>query len=394
MRVGVIGSGLLGTTAALLLDRRGFTVDLIDARSGICQGASSTGEGKIHLGYVYALAEAETVAPIVAGALEFDRVLEEALGSAVPWPELTSRGFTYVVHRESLADPVELAKHYADVHRLLDEHAENRTYLGTPAGRLGVPREVRLGDAGLAAFATDERSVDVPRLTALLERALKASRVAVRAEHEVIQVRQCDGAWWLSARVHRDHVALGPYDVVVNATWDQQDRLDRKALPDLEAESSNFRLRAFVEGRSREVMPAITVVQGPFGDLVGFRDGRFYASWYPVGLMGFATGQHPPDEWRQLEEVVTGDRSLAERMLTELADLVPMPASVVASRVRARVVVAHGTTDIDQRDSRLHHRVGPTVAEKDRWVTPRSPKLTNAPQVARWTCDVIEGLAR
>ena len=51
--VAVLGAGILGSCIALLLARKGITVDLFDLESAPMSGASRWNEGKIHLGYLY-----------------------------------------------------------------------------------------------------------------------------------------------------------------------------------------------------------------------------------------------------------------------------------------------------------------------------------------------------
>ncbi len=52
--VAVLGAGILGSSVALFLARRGALVTLFDARDRPFEGASRWNEGKIHLGYIYA----------------------------------------------------------------------------------------------------------------------------------------------------------------------------------------------------------------------------------------------------------------------------------------------------------------------------------------------------
>lgn len=394
-RVAVVGAGLLGTTTALLLQRAGISVDLFDSRPAIWQGATATGEGKIHLGYVYALGQDDTVDGIIAGALSFDAVVERALGRSVDWSGLTSEGFVYVVHPHSLADATEVGEHYARVHRLIDGLAardDRATYLGTPVRALDHPRECRVGPSGHRGFATKERAVDVMRLYGLFERALAASGAAVRLEHQVVDVDRSDDGWRLVLRHRGGEQVSEPFAAVVNATWDQQERLNRRAVPDGHWGEANYRLRAFVDGRSQHPMPAYTIVQGPFGDTVGFDDGRFYASWYPAGLLGFTAGTEPPQEWDGLTGGVLETDTLGQRIMAELGAVVPLSPRVDHLVVKARVVVAEGDTDIDQRDSRLHDRLGPSLTNCDGWVIPRNYKLTSAPAAAAEACELVRGL--
>lgn len=50
--VAVLGAGILGSSVALFLARRGALVTLFDAKNRPFEGASRWNEGKIHLGYI------------------------------------------------------------------------------------------------------------------------------------------------------------------------------------------------------------------------------------------------------------------------------------------------------------------------------------------------------
>ena len=52
-QVAVLGAGIMGSSAALLLSRRGAAVTLFDAQQRPLAGASRWNEGKIHLGFLY-----------------------------------------------------------------------------------------------------------------------------------------------------------------------------------------------------------------------------------------------------------------------------------------------------------------------------------------------------
>lgn len=54
-RIAVVGGGIVGCTTALLLADHGYSVDLFEREAELWSGASRAGEGKIHLGPIFAL---------------------------------------------------------------------------------------------------------------------------------------------------------------------------------------------------------------------------------------------------------------------------------------------------------------------------------------------------
>ncbi|MEX0620076.1 MAG: FAD-dependent oxidoreductase, partial [Solirubrobacterales bacterium] len=73
----IIGGGLQGVTAALALAARGIRSRILESRSQLLRGASYRNEGKVHLGFVYALDESGVTArKMVEGALTFSDLIE------------------------------------------------------------------------------------------------------------------------------------------------------------------------------------------------------------------------------------------------------------------------------------------------------------------------------
>jgi glycine/D-amino acid oxidase-like deaminating enzyme len=113
MRVGVLGGGLQGCSAALALAERGAEVVLFDKNNALLSKTAVANEGKIHLGYMYAgdptLSTAKTM---MTGALSFAPFLEGFLGHlgrsfsvsipATYWSTaIVSEAITWAVHLPS-----------------------------------------------------------------------------------------------------------------------------------------------------------------------------------------------------------------------------------------------------------------------------------------------------
>lgn len=72
----MVGSGLAGVAAALHLAEAGLSVTLFERNADLVSGGSAVCEGKIHLGYTYALAPTpETANRLLSGAASFAQIL-------------------------------------------------------------------------------------------------------------------------------------------------------------------------------------------------------------------------------------------------------------------------------------------------------------------------------
>jgi len=77
----VIGAGIVGTTTALALARRGFEVDVVDSENGVAQGASHANAGLISPGHCFSWAEPGILPVMLRSAMGQDA----GLGVCQPW---------------------------------------------------------------------------------------------------------------------------------------------------------------------------------------------------------------------------------------------------------------------------------------------------------------------
>lgn len=379
---------MLGTLVALGAAGRGYQVELHERRPQLLGGASATGEGKIHLGLVYALGHSETAEAMLRSALGFDRAVDHLVGTPLDWARLRGPRFRYTVAVDSLVPPEGLIGHGDRLDalrmRLVDEDP-NATYLGET---LGSCRLRPLPDRA-RWFDTDERCVDVVRLGSILVDALGDGRpVSVHLESTVVDVEQVQGGWRLLGCAGGGESWTSTYDIVVNCAWDDAARLDRRADRPRDA-SPNLRLRSYLGGRVESPPLAVTIVHGPFGDVVVHHDGRLYASWYPTGLLGFVNAETAPSEWESVLDDPSVRAAQIDATLHGLRQHVPELGEVHDVTVSTGVVVAHGNTDIDDPRSGLHERDETGFVADEGWISVRSTKFTSAPVAARGVVDLI-----
>ncbi|QDT41424.1 D-amino acid dehydrogenase small subunit [Gimesia alba] len=396
----VLGAGLQGTCVALSLAHRGHAVTLIESHPAPLRAASLRNEGKIHLGFVYVLDHSgSTQRKMLEGALCFSPLLDRWCG-ALPWDEWRSDGFFYAVMPDSLATVDELEASYAALRLMHSEFSEhelcNPSYLGQQLTWLWrrsgnqSPFEKRLGLKGF--IETQEAAIDPRHLSSRLEQHVRS--------HPLINLRcgvRVDGAERRQGgfRLYLDESGVGSIfdaDLIANCTWSDRARIDETVGIPSDPSTICYRVKHQImvrQGSGNRPLVPITMVQGPYGDIVPRRDGQVYISWYPECRTYF--GKLPPSS--SLEDPQHA-HAVAERSLTALQTLLPdlCEASIVSSA--AGVIVARGTTDIEDPQSTLHRRENFGVKSYDGWWTVDTGKLTNAPQLGEITGAEMSGEAR
>ena len=397
MRVAVLGCGFQGCCTALELARRGGSVTLYDRYPSLLAGAVAASEGKIHLGYVYAsdrsLATARTM---LRGALSFMPLVESYLGEDAPMA--TSEPFVYAVHRDSQVKTEDFCAHLNAVHELVLRDPRRDSYFGVDLH--SAPRRMSQSELESrfdpelvrSAFYTGEIAIDIPALSRLMSRQiLHDPRINVRTGHTITAV--ADDSSCMSVRsVGRDSIErhCDTFDVVVNALWDGRLAIDatRNIHPErkwIHRFKHGIRFRSAAGG----CLPSVTLVLGPFGDLVDYGEGRFYLSWYPACMTASSKSLSPPG-WQAepaepLRSQIIGDSFAA------MAEIIPglHGARPEDLEVKAGTIVAWGSSDIDDQVSELHRRHEIGVHSYDKYHSIDAGKLTMAPYFAEVCADRI-----
>jgi hypothetical protein len=397
--VAVVGGGLLGSVAALCAAARGWDVELIEARPSLLSAASAVNEGKVHLGPVFALGDAPTHEVMMRGALTFAPLLEEALDLEIDWKEITTDPFDYLVMPGSLLDAPGLADRYASMNSLF-EHLSSTLgsrYLGQDIHRIVDPEPWDDPSTGFPAFTTTERAVDPLRLRELvLARVAATPNLSVQVSRRVLSFAPVPGGvdvTWQDTGAAPDSRS---FDFVVNCAWESQSAL----APAVAGLERNFRLKTAVRLPRMAGARTVTLVQGPFGDVVAHRD-YTYLSWYPEGRLTHEFGREPGDEtYRLLDAVVDPDPadtvgaawrdSLTRRHVAAFRRLGLVPDDVESGELVGGIIVGHGRRDIDRLGSQLHSRAEFGAQEFGNLSTPRNFKRTTAPLAARKAIEAIE----
>jgi len=372
----IIGGGLQGVTAALALAARGFPSRILESRSHLLRGASYRNEGKVHLGFVYALDESgATARKMVEGALTFSELIEGWCGD-VDWRSNCSGGFDYCVVDSGLAQAAALGRHYEEVFSMIEaaSAALGDNYLG---GSARVEPVRHRGSHTLLApglssdwFSTPERSVDPRALCDWLLTAVAANPlVEVRTGVVVKEVTPIASGFALETGS-----GSGPgrmeAETVLNCSWENRLELDRQALGKSPSACYRIKHQVLARGGTEVDLAPLTLVQGPYGDLVPWPNGDVYVSWYPVArtFMGSSPSARTDP-----------DQDVAEATLKGLAEIVPALRGLRVVDHGAAWIVGEGEADIDETSSGLHSRRAAEVDRQGGWWSLNGGKLTTAP---------------
>jgi len=403
IRVAVLGGGLQGCCIALVLARRGVEVTLFDKNARLLSRAATANEGKIHLGYTYgADAGLATARMMQRGALAFAPFLERYVGLTADQIQISSP-CVYIVHRDSQRTRDETRDHIAAVHRLVAERAggiRGNVYFGRDLGL--APREwsdierdgVFDPAMAVAAFTTQEVAVQPESIAEPIRKAIaREPHIALRLQETVLGVEE---------KGERLRVVTGSrmdpddYDYVVNALWDGRLAIDA-TLGLKPAHPWLHRVKYGVTFRLPEGMappPTVTIVLGPFGDLVNYRDGTIYISWYPACMREISDDLVPPD-WPVLAEEPVRSEILAGS-IAGLSRFLPLLSRIdvgdlVEALVRGGAITAWGRSDIDDPQSGLHRRSEIGILRHGRYYSIDPGKLTMAPYFAELCAERLLG---
>lgn len=398
-RACVLGAGMQGITAALALSHEGWSVTMLDRADGPFLGASFRGEGKLHLGYVYANDPSRRTARLmVESALCFGPLLDRWLPEPVDWASARSRRFAYAILDETMVGPDDLLEHYAWVDDLLvDRLGAGDSYAGSRSvQRVTVaPDPCHHGYTDRVAMLvhTDEVALDPQVMRRILQDGLAAAGVTVAGSTTVTGVERSPDSFTVHACVGGRETTHDA-DIVVNCLWDGRLAIDR-TIGIEPPRSWTYRLKYGVHGRVRAGAtppPTTTFALGPFGDIVHRAGDAVYLSWYPECLAGFSTDDPIPDEWRPPMNGADPDErqaDIAARTVRAMTELAPAVGEIDARSAAAGVIVAWGETDIDDHASGLHQRSDIGVHAHDGYFSIDTGKLTSAPMHA---ADLIDAL--
>ncbi len=388
---------------ALALAKRGLDVDLIERNDDLMLGASLHNEGKLHLGYVYAADRLGLTHQLMArGSLNFCGLLEYLTGADCRDIRMSSP-FVYAVPKDSQLDASAIAEHFSRVDDtiaaiLADGGAFLPGAAPAPARRLEVTEErARLGAADIqAAFQTAEVSLDTDQVADLLRQAVYGNaRIKVRTGCRVISASHAhnggvDVVCLRAGQAERIHYRYG-----INCTWEDRLRLDaslgiQPQRPWLMRYKAALTLQ-LKHSLPADRLPSVTLITGPYGDVVNHGENKIFVSWYPLCKLAETRGL----DGGALHDIARArcPSDLVEESLAAMQRFVPGLAlaarDIEASRIGGGVIFAWGQTDIDDPDSGLHQRHAIGASFHKDWASMDTGKYCMAPYYAMQLADAL-----
>lgn len=404
-RIAVLGAGFQGVCTAAELAARGYRIDLYDKNPLPLTQAGFNNEGKIHLGFVYANdTDLKTAARLLQGGIRFYHILQR-------WLDLdtetfrTSSPFYYGIHARSMLSRDRILDYFHRLDRLYKDvsGAIGLSYMDQKNDSIYeiLAREDYSDcfnqDKVISAIKTSECAVDVTRLCLKLRGFIESHpRINLINNTTIDNVSRKDGSGLTVACQNSGHAFTQDYDHIINTLWDGRLEIDATMglVPDrpwiyrykvgleVELETENPRI------------PSITLIHGPYGDIVNYDQRRIYLSWYPAGMITTSYDIKAPD----VASLLTPEKleEISEVSLRELSDLCP-PAhelfhrNIVSKIYKSGFIIAWGKTDIDDINSELHYRHDIGIHSHGNYHSIDTGKFTMAPHFAVEVCDRIQG---
>lgn len=398
LRIAVLGAGIMGSSTALFLARRGVDVTLFDAASRPFSAASRWNEGKIHLGFLYSADPSlKTARHVVHGGLAFKPLVEELIGCSID-PATTSTDDIYLCHRDSLVPADAMQAYYRGVADMVRRHPGAARYLvDVSACRVERMTSRDLGAVSdspdiVAGFRVPERSVSTTwiadRFTAALSTEPRLEqRMNTRVRSVAQRMENKSGQWLVesSSGIH------GPFDYIINALWQGRMAVDRTAGIEPAGKWSNrFRLSLFIRTKEPVDVPSVIVATGPFGDIKNYNNRDFYLSWYPRGLIADSPALLPPEP--AVPDGVS-EQEISGSILEKLGELIPRTVDIrdriERMSLRGGWVFAAGQGALSDPESTLHRRSEFGIARKGSYISVDTGKYSTASWLARKVVDSI-----
>lgn len=395
-RVAILGAGIMGSSTALFLARRGHSVTLYDAASTPFSAASRWNEGKIHLGYIYSADPSlKTAREVLPGGLVFKSLVEELTACSLE-TSTTASDDIYLCHRESVVNTDAMWNHMEHVTEMVRSHPDASQYLvdasDSQAQKLTPVALEQTTDSPdiVGGFRVPERSVATNWVADRFVEALSAQdRIEQRMNTTVKAVcpQRSNERWQVDTGNHKD----GPYDYVINALWQGRIAIDLTAgLEPLGTWSNRYRLSLFAHTQNPIDAPSAIIATGPFGDIKNYNNRDFYLSWYPSGLLVDSPDILPsaPPALDQVDKQVL-TASIIENLLPFLPAVAQIRDSIEHSELRGGWVFAAGQGKLSDPKSTLHKRFDFGIRRSGSYISVDTGKYSTAPWLAQKIAGII-----
>ena len=377
---------------------------MVDQDSIPFNRSSIRNEGKIHLGLVYVNDPGfETPKLMLKAAFSFTENLSRWIGDASSELNI-STPFYYLVSDKSFLTFDELESRYDRLEQIYQEKRrvdKNSTYLGRAPGRLTqkcseetLSKYFNTGDLQ-GGFKTNEFAIDTFNLAKHIRKSVKNhSNITFLSGHFVEGISRNGSGYIVEGRNEKTGWKMKSLQVV-NATWTDKFRLDETlgiSPPEGILHRLKYRVIADIPKEMRN-HPSVTMVIGRFGDVVIRPNNTAYISWYPDACRGWSNSTQAPKSWEESTRGIVPKEDfneISDRFIRETEKWYPAIRNCKPRIVDAGIIVAHGTTDVDDKESRLHKRTKIGVTSYDGYHSVDTGKLTAAPMFALETAEHVD----
>ena len=389
-KVGILGAGLQGCCMALLFNKLGYDVTLIDQATDIMTRASANQEGKIHMGFVYSNDTSfETGKKMMLSALHFSHCIEYLLDYKINWGELKSTKFIYLVPHDSLVSNDKLEEYFNKLQDLYIKILTDEPYLSYLGEKpekifhkIPVPNDVD-NTFFKYCFQTEEVAISQNVLKDHIKNTLISKGVKLNLNECILNVNRSSNIRF-NVKTNKN---IYQYEKVVNCLWENQRIIDQQLNVESKNEN-NLRLKFGIISKhidELKTMPSMTIVNGPYGDYVNFqchKDKKMYFSWYPISMYGMVVNQDVPNEWTMICKGDINNDLLEYQLKTQLnkfQQLFSRQFKFDSPKLIAGIIVATGKEDINYLESKLHQRNDNPIFYQDGYYSISTGKFTSAP---------------
>jgi hypothetical protein len=226
--------------------------------------------------------------------------------------------------------------------------------------------------------------VDPLQLRSLALAALSREGVQVHVQSEVTRVEDREDF----AVLHGREGSVGEgFATVINAAWENQ---AQHAPPD-QWHPLNYRVKLAVRVPRTAGDRVLTLVQGPFGDVVALPD-YTYLSWYPVGRLAHEERLAPSRTVKAALESLAHLDSHGLAIASALRQTGLWDGAQEPRELTGGAMMGHGAVDIDSVSSSLHARSEFRLIRAGRVLTPLSFKFTTVPLGAAQAVATLEDM--
>jgi hypothetical protein len=362
---------------------------------------------------------------MIQGSLTFGTILKRLTGHD-PDSFIIARPFHYYVSADSMMSVDDIHGHFQNVEdkvlQLMQDY--DLQYLDQTFNRLYERNSTKVHETlfspqtTLGSFKTEERSVSPAAVADIVSQTVLAKQRINFVPNTLIKSvnRLESGEVEVEQRCKRK-TYITRYPCVVNCLWDGRWAIDRTAgVEDPGPWIMRFKgaINVYAPYALSHSIPSSTGVVGLFGDVVNYNNGMYYVSWYPKckrvhcvdedgrklhnrfhrfiprcirGLVKWA-----PPAAQYVSNVA--HRKFAKENIREMAKFIPSMKKLIRYRLKCEmaggVIVARGSTDIDDPSSHLHqrHAIGPVSYGS--YISVYTGKFTTAPLIAQRTAEIVK----